>query len=158
MPYSQKLSEMKKQSGMSTQQIADKSGVPASTITRMLSGQTEEPNFSNVVNVVKAMGGSLDELVGIPPKTVTVTETKTVHEDERLINLYERTISSKNKWLTCLFAITIILITFIIGVLIYDISHPDRGWYREIMELINETTSTGQIRDILSKIKNQFYI
>jgi len=90
---------MKKTSELSTQQIADQSGVPASTIARMLNGQTEEPTFSNIANVVKAMNGSLDELVGTEPKVVTVTETKTVHADNRLIDLYERAFASKNRWI-----------------------------------------------------------
>ena len=37
------LRELKEKSGMSVQQIAAKSGVPASTISRILSGQTDSP-------------------------------------------------------------------------------------------------------------------
>lgn len=129
MPYTEKLVKMKKESGLSTQQIADRSGVPASTITRMLNGQTEEPTFSNIANVVKAMGGSLDELVGIEPKTTTVTETKIVNADASLINLYERAIANKNRWIRWLFIITLLLVVFIIGIFIFDLTNPDRGWY-----------------------------
>lgn len=129
MPYTEKLAKMKKESGLSTQQIADRSGVPASTITRMLNGQTEEPTFSNIANVVKAMNGSLDELVGIEPKVQTVVETKVVNADSALINLYERAIANKNRWIRWLFIITLLLVGFIIGVFIYDLANPDRGWY-----------------------------
>ena len=110
MPYTEKLAKLKKDSGKTAQQIADETGVPASTITRILNGQTEEPTFANIAKIVKAVGGSLDELSGIPPKTVTVTETKTVYADEKLIDLYERCIKIKNRWLMCLCGITIGLI------------------------------------------------
>ncbi len=140
MPYTEKLVEMKKKSGLSTQQTADLSGVPASTITRMLSGQTEEPTFSNIAKVVKTWGGSLDELVGIEPKTVTVTKTETAPSDERLINLYERAIASKNRWIRWLFVLTLVLVFFFIGVLIFDVITPDAGWYQETASLISDAT------------------
>ncbi len=156
MPYTEKLVEMKKASGLTAQQIADKSGVPASTINRMLSGQTEEPTFSNIAKVVKAMNGSLDELVGIPPKTVTVVETKTVSGDERLIELYERSIKSKNKWIRNLFAISITLIVFLVGMLIYDVTHPDRGWVRDALAAINGTGSADGFDFFLYKVRGFF--
>lgn len=131
MPYTEKLVEMKKKSGLSTQQTADQSGVPLSTITRMLSGQTEEPTFSNIAKVVKTWGGSLDELVGIEPKTITVTKTETLPSDERLIHLYERAIASKNRWIRWLFTLTLVLVFFFIGVLIFDVITPDTGWYQQ---------------------------
>ena len=143
MPYTEKLVQMKKASGLTVQQIADQSGVPASTINRMLSGQTEEPTFSNIAKVVKAMNGSLDELIGIPPKTVTVVETKTVSGDERIIDLYERSIKSKNKWIRNLFIISITLIVFLVGMLVYDVTHPDRGWYREVLQAIGNTDGSN---------------
>lgn len=146
MPYTEKLVEMKKKSGLSTQQTADLSGVPASTITRMLSGQTEEPTFSNIAKVVKTWGGSLDELVGIEPKTVTVTKTETLPSDERLINLYERAIASKNRWIKWLFVLTLVLVFFFIGVLIFDVITPDTGWYQEATSLMSDASE--QIRSV----------
>lgn len=136
MPDIEKLVQMKQQCGLTTQQIADKSGVPASSITRMLKGQTEEPSFSSVAKTVKAMGGSLDELVGIEPKTVTITNKEIVHEDERLINLYERAIASKNRWIRWLFIILLVLIVFVIGLLIFDILDHNNGWYRQTSDVV----------------------
>jgi transcriptional regulator with XRE-family HTH domain len=140
MPYTEKLVEMKRKSGLSTQQTADLSGVPLSTITRMLSGQTEEPTFSNIAKVVKTWGGSLDELVGIEPKTVTVTKTETVYADERMINLYERAIASKNRWIKWLFVLLLVLVFFFIGVLIFDVITPDTGWYQEATSLMSDAS------------------
>lgn len=147
MSYTEMLNQMKKKSGLTTQQTSDQTGVPASTITRMLTGETEEPTFSNIAKVVKVWGGSLDELVGIPPKTAV--ETKTINSDERIINLYERSLTSKNGWIKRLFIINMVLIAFLIGILIYDIANPDRGWYREVIEAMNNYASTN-IKDFFN--------
>lgn len=47
---------------MTAQQIADKSGVPVATVNRVLQGLTENPGFDTVYKLVKAMGGSLNDL------------------------------------------------------------------------------------------------
>ena len=91
---------------------------------------------SSVAKTVKAMGGSLDELAGIEPKTVTVTKTEIVHEDERLINLYERAIDSKNRWIRWLFIILLVLIVFVIGLLVFDILDHNHGWYKQTADEI----------------------
>ena len=77
----QKLNQYKETSGLTNQQIADKSGVPVGTVNRIMAGQTEEPSFSTIAKIVKATGGSLDEIIGIEPKTVTITETKITDAD-----------------------------------------------------------------------------
>lgn len=60
------LRELKARAGDPTNaEIAEKSGVPESTIAKMMSGTVDNPRFQSVVDVVMALGGSLDELVGI---------------------------------------------------------------------------------------------
>lgn len=63
--YQERLKELKKRNNISIQKISELSGIPESTISRILSGQTESPSFVTVVEIIKAMGGSVDELVGI---------------------------------------------------------------------------------------------
>lgn len=60
------LREMKEKCGYSNKKIAELSGVSAPTVNRIMSGQTDVPNFQTVCDLVIAMGGSLDELAGIP--------------------------------------------------------------------------------------------
>ena len=144
MPYSEKLRQMKADSKLHTQQIADKSGFPASTITRILNGNTEEPSFSSVAKIVKAMGGSLDELVGIEPKTVTVTKTDVVHEDARLIDLYERAIASKNRWIRWLFTLILALLVFLIVILLLDVFDHENGICNSLANA-TETVANGNV-------------
>ena len=122
----------------------DASGVPASTIARILNGNTEEPSFSSVAKIVKAMGGSLDELVGIEPKTVTVTKTEVVHEDARLIDLYERAIASKNRWIRWLFTLILALLVFLIVILLLDVFDHENGICNSLANA-TETVANGNV-------------
>lgn len=56
------LKQLKSQSGLTSQQIADRSGIPLSTVSRILSGETGSPTFLTISALVRAMGGSLDEI------------------------------------------------------------------------------------------------
>ena len=154
MPYSEKLRQMKADSKLHTQQIADASGVPASTIARILNGNTEEPSFSSVAKIVKAMGGSLDELVGIEPKTVTVTKTEVVHEDARLIDLYERSIASKNRWIRWLFTLIIVLLVFMIVILLLDVFDHENG----ICNSLANATETVANGNVVSLVKSWLHL
>ena len=80
------LKKLKESRNMTVQDISKKSGVPASTVSRILSGQTETPYFSNIVDMVIAMviamEGSLDEIIGI--------KSAATRTNNPLLELYER--------------------------------------------------------------------
>ena len=59
------LKLLKEKRGLTNQQLADLSGVPVGTVNRILSGQTDNPSFQTICDLVLAMDGSLDELAGI---------------------------------------------------------------------------------------------
>ena len=84
----ERLRELKGRSGMSTQQISDRSGLPASTISRILSGQTDSPGFQTVCDLVRAMGGSLDELAGLSQGKI---------ELQAVIPLYDRALELSDR-------------------------------------------------------------
>lgn len=54
------LKKLKDESKLTTKQISELSGIPESTISRIMSGQTDNPSFDSICAIVKAMGGSLD--------------------------------------------------------------------------------------------------
>ena len=58
-----KLKDLKKRSGMSTKQIAEKTNMPERTITRIFSGETYAPGIDKLRDIVYAMGGSLDDIL-----------------------------------------------------------------------------------------------
>ena len=61
------LKEMKDRSGLTNKELSELSGVPLSTVSKIMSGHTDIPNYQTVCDLVKAMGGSLDALAGIRP-------------------------------------------------------------------------------------------
>lgn len=75
----EKLTELKEKSALTNQQIADLSGVPLSTVTRIFSGQTDNPSFQTISDIVNVMGGSLDEIVGVNKKLLLLLH-QTIHK------------------------------------------------------------------------------
>ena len=93
------LKELKKRTGMSTKQIAEKTKLPERTINRIFAGESDHPYADTLDLIVKALGYDLgdvfadtkvvvatDELVGIK-ETVDVVEAErdlTIVENEML--------------------------------------------------------------------------
>lgn len=88
------LKELKKVSGMTFEDIADESKTPESTIKRIFSGKCE-PLASTLYRIVKALGGSLDDILAdtnviLSPKTLAeVKENAEIAEAERDLVLVE---------------------------------------------------------------------
>lgn len=56
------LNRIKKNSGMTIEQISEVSGVPKGTLNKLFAGQTKDPQLSTVSAVVHCMGYTLDDL------------------------------------------------------------------------------------------------
>lgn len=57
------LKELKRVRGVTSKQIADKTGIPESTIKRIFSGETPDPYMSTIYSIVKALDSSLDYIL-----------------------------------------------------------------------------------------------
>lgn len=122
---------MKDASNMTAQQIADKSGVPVATVNRVFQGLTENPGFDTVYKLVKAMGGSLNDLDEIPMSEAA---------PESLAQLYERGLEYRNKkirrlerTITIIAVFAFLVMAAVIGMMVYDMMHLDRGWITGLM-------------------------
>lgn len=118
------LRAMKDASNMTAQQIADKSSVPVATVNRVLQGLTENPGVDTVYKLVKAMGGSLNDLDEdrvCEPESLTQLYERGLEYRERKIKKLERTIM-------IIAVFTFIVMAAVIGMLVYDMMHLDRGW------------------------------
>ena len=56
------LKNLKKAAGMSAKQIAEATNLPERTVTRIFSGDTENPYMDTLRRIVDVLGGSLDDL------------------------------------------------------------------------------------------------
>ena len=108
---SMKLKAQKVKSGLTTQQIAQKSDLSESTITRVLSGKTPNPTIAIVIAMWKAMGGTATELFDETVKVDVVSEAPQVvvpQVDEKLYNeiisIYKDLLKIKDKRITTLLA------------------------------------------------------
>lgn len=68
------LKELKKTKGMSAKQIADKTNLPERTVTRIFSGDTDNPYVDTLHRIVTVLGGSLDDILA-DTKVVVATES-----------------------------------------------------------------------------------
>lgn len=74
------LKELKKKTGMSAKQIADKTKLPERTVSRIFSGDTDNPYVDTLHRIVTVLGGSLDDILA---------DTKVVVGESNLATLQE---------------------------------------------------------------------
>lgn len=58
-----KAKELRKRSGMTNKQIAEKANMSERTVARIFSGETYAPGIDKLRDIVYAMGGSLDDIL-----------------------------------------------------------------------------------------------
>ena len=78
------LKELKKARGMTSQQIADATNIPVSTIKRIFAGDTPDPYVSTIHRIVTVLDGSLDDILA---DTGAVLAPKKIAENEVLAEL-----------------------------------------------------------------------
>lgn len=135
--------------GMTNQQLSDASGVPKTTIDRILRHDTPNPTMQTVLDLAAAVGFSFSNHPEQPspvPEDSKVKDPMTLH----MISYYERQavayeerikrvtshfnmlLAEKNRWIRFSMALNIILIVFLVGVLILDLLIPGIGWMKSI--------------------------
>lgn len=101
------LKELKKKSGMSSKQIAEKTRLPERTVCRIFAGESDHPYADTLDLIVKALGYDLGDIfadTGVIVATtdlVDIKETVDVVEAERdLILVENEMLKAKNAALT----------------------------------------------------------
>ena len=74
------LKELKKAKGMSRKQISDATNLPERTVTRIFSGDTDNPYVDTLHRIVSVLDGSLDDVLA---------DSKTVVGSKNLATLQE---------------------------------------------------------------------
>ena len=82
------LNDMKKDAGLSNRKLAELSGVPEGTVNKILSGNTTNPSLESVEAMVRAMGRSMDELLG-ESETPEQIQTAVIDHYALLIDSYK---------------------------------------------------------------------
>lgn len=152
---SQKLKEMKQRSGLTVEEISEKTNgeLPISTINNLLSGRTQDARFSTIVAFVDAVGGSLSELETNTKKHDISHKHLDCSKCEDKLNknkeLYERIVNEqkdnikelkddkkrlegiieiKNKKLITVFCFSAIVLISLLAFILFDLFMPNIGW------------------------------
>jgi transcriptional regulator with XRE-family HTH domain len=80
------LKEMKKLSGLSNKQIADKTKLPERTVTRILNGETDHPRVDTLYLIAQAVGANLNDIFA---DTTAVVATETLVEVKEVAEVVE---------------------------------------------------------------------
>ncbi len=101
------LQELKKKTGMSVKQIAEKTNLPERTINRIFSGETDHPYADTLDLIVKALGYDLGDIfadtkvVVATDELVEIKDSVGVVEAERDLTIVENEmLKAKNAALT----------------------------------------------------------
>ena len=132
----QKLNELWKKSGYSLTELEQDTGIAHSTMRRLLDiNDPSMPSFENVINVVIALGGSVDELIGL--KTSDASETpltraynRIIDEKDARINRLELAHSLQRKEKYAVAVALFIIIAVVAVILIIDFSNGGMGYVR----------------------------
>lgn len=90
------LKELKKKTGMSPKQIAERTKLPERTVTRIFSGDTDNPYVDTLHRIVTVLGGSLDDILA-DTKVVVATESLVeVKENATVIEAERDLITAEN--------------------------------------------------------------
>lgn len=81
-----RLKEMKKISGKTSQSISDETGIPKSTIDKLFAGRTKEPYLLSTKKIVHCMGFTLDDLDENYVKTLTINNLSA--DEQKLLSNY----------------------------------------------------------------------
>ena len=118
----ERLQALMNQKKMTASAVSKLSGVPETTVRNIVTGKTPDPGLQNVVDIVKALGGSMDDIVGIERPPVTA--------DQHLIALYERSAQTKDAWIKRLWVAFCTLVAAVIAIVFIDILNGGIGYIR----------------------------
>lgn len=90
------LKDLKKEKGMSIKQIAEATNLPERTVSRIFSGDTDNPYVDTLHRIVSVLGGSLDSILADTKVVVGGADLITLQADVDRLNGELTLISAEN--------------------------------------------------------------
>ena len=84
-----KLRQMKKEAGKTSQMISDETGISKSTIDKLLTGRTKDPALSMVKSIVHSLGYTLDDLDDTKKDIVFTNNSEGDIHKQKLLENYD---------------------------------------------------------------------
>ena len=147
MPYVTYLKDLKKSRNLTVAEIAELSKIPASTISRIFSGNTMNASFETISPIVIAMGGSLDEMVGLksPDEEPVKPQVETtlnayadllnekdmrIREKDKTIEILTNTLTKERREKNRLAVMALILVAVLAALVAFDLANGHLGIFR----------------------------
>lgn len=112
--------------------IAEMSGVPESTVTKVFNGTNRSPSYDTIAPIARVLGVSLDGGAG-DSSSVTSSGKELGLYVALLCYAYEEQARKKERWIIFLTALLVMILALMIGLTVYDYTHPDVGWVRYVV-------------------------
>ena len=132
MPFAEKLSKLRKEKGLTQQEMAQKAGVGIAQMRRYEGGKSS-PTLEVIKNIAKTLGVSTDELIfdeneGVVPAKILDRKLLEQFEDVSKMNPHDKS------------AIETILESMILRSRLEEImpSKTDAAWSREMRKVVSE--------------------
>ena len=90
------IKELKKKTGMSVKQIAEKTSLPERTVNRIFSGDTANPYVDTLHRIVTALGGTLDDILADTKVVVGTENLATLQENLQAVHTEKERLIAEN--------------------------------------------------------------
>lgn len=122
-----KLKELKEKANLNNREISDRSGVPYSTVQKIFSGETVNPNADAVYHIVKALGFKVEDLYEeVQNKKMDSVDLFKILEIQSKVN--EQYINSLKRDKRILTIMLSVIILFFLVMTVMDISNGGYGF------------------------------
>lgn len=140
----EKVCAMQESAGLTVADVSARSGVPLTTVKRYFKGETKNPGFFQVCQIIHALEGSVDDVIGLHTGQQPTHYAPT---DERFCNQLSKDLSyerkSKHKWQLAFVALCVLVMLM----MLIDIFNPQLGYirYHAIQSMIAPDDMAAQI-------------
>lgn len=141
------LKALKTKKNLSAQALSDLSGVPLSTVNRIVRGEGE-PNINAVAALAHALGGSLDELCGFSKRD----GSNSADAYELLIDHQQEIIAEKRWWIKILAGCLGLIVLFVLAIAAFDVLNGDIGWARYAAYFNGEANGLSEVLENIADI------
>ena len=132
------LRQAKDAAGETNHSLSEATGIPESTVAKILSGARSDPTFSNVAALAAALDLSLDRLAGSrpPPDDAAVLRAQLAgaQKMESVLNsrlaVYERGVRQRNAAICALMGMAVLFAAAFVLYVILDLRNPEYGFFR----------------------------
>lgn len=147
----ERVCALREEQGKSLAQIAEESRVPITSVKRFFSGETKNPGFLSLCQIIYALGGSVDEVLEID------REKQPVHmeADSKYSRFLEKDLRYERKSKFRVWVAFLVLVAINICMLLFDIFNPYVGYIRYQRQMAAYTGETASVVlcVVISKIK-----